>query len=112
MKTTMFAAAAAGRSVAGLGEAPLHSYPDADIATGEKLLRDSGCTACHVRKVGGDGSAIYRPQGRIGDPASCAAWSILLDRAQPQPLPRGSHRDRRSAAARPLSLSGAAAGGK
>ena len=43
--------------------APL--FKDADIALGEKLIRESGCDACHIRRVGGDGSAIYRPQGRI-----------------------------------------------
>ena len=46
----------------------LHRYPDADIASGEKLIREHQCTACHVRKVGGDGSAIYRPKGRINNP--------------------------------------------
>lgn len=49
-------------------QAPLHRYADADIATGEKLIREHQCTACHVRKVGGDGSAIYRPKGRINNP--------------------------------------------
>ncbi len=49
-------------------QAPLHRYADADIASGEKLIREHQCTACHVRKVGGDGSAIYRPKGRINNP--------------------------------------------
>lgn len=43
--------------------APL--FKDADLALGEKLIAEHRCTACHIRRVGGDGSAIYRPQGRI-----------------------------------------------
>jgi hypothetical protein len=51
-------------------QAPLHQYADADLALGEKLIRDNKCTACHVREVGGDGSSIYRPQGRINSPGA------------------------------------------
>jgi mono/diheme cytochrome c family protein len=51
-------------------QTPLHQYPDADIASGEKLLREHQCAACHARKVGGDGSAIYRPAGRINTPTA------------------------------------------
>ena len=48
----------------------LHQYPEADLALGEKLIADNKCTACHVRKVGGDGAAIYRPEGRINNPGA------------------------------------------
>ncbi len=48
----------------------LHQYADADLAQGEKLIRDHCCSACHIRKVGGDGSSIYRPQGRVNSPGS------------------------------------------
>ncbi|MBP6764973.1 MAG: hypothetical protein KA141_08255 [Rubrivivax sp.] len=51
-------------------QTPLHQYPDADIASGEKLLREHQCAACHARKVGGDGSAIYRPAGRVNTPTA------------------------------------------
>lgn len=37
----------------------------ADLRLGEKLIAESKCAACHQQKVGGDGSAIYRPAGRI-----------------------------------------------
>ena len=37
---------------------------------GETLLREHRCAECHIRKVGGDGSAIYRPQGRINTPGA------------------------------------------
>ena len=43
-------------------------FQGADLALGERLLTDHNCAACHTRKVGGDGSAIYRPQGRISTP--------------------------------------------
>jgi hypothetical protein len=43
-------------------------FQDADLALGEKLIAEQHCSACHARKVGGDGSAIYRPQGRINSP--------------------------------------------
>ena len=43
-------------------------YKDADMPLGEKLLREHRCAECHSRKVGGDGSAIYRPLGRINTP--------------------------------------------
>ena len=48
----------------------LHLYPDADLAAGTRLLAEHQCSACHARKVGGDGSAIYRPAGRINNPNS------------------------------------------
>jgi hypothetical protein len=59
------AVAAATHAVA---QTPLHSWPDADLALGERLMREHQCAACHARKVGGDGSAIYRPAGRINTP--------------------------------------------
>jgi hypothetical protein len=43
-------------------------FKDADLPLGEKLIKEHACSACHARKVGGDGSAIYRPQGRINTP--------------------------------------------
>lgn len=52
------------------GAQPLHRFADADIALGEKLIAEHACAACHQRKVGGDGSAIYRPKGRINNPGA------------------------------------------
>ena len=40
-------------------------FKGADLALGERLMAEHKCTACHVRRVGGDGSAIYRPKGKI-----------------------------------------------
>ena len=56
-----------------VGSALSHAQPaifkDADYKLGEKLIAESKCVACHVSKVGGDGSAIYKPQGRINTAA-------------------------------------------
>jgi hypothetical protein len=51
-------------------QGPAGIFHDADLALGEKLIAEHKCAACHVRKVGGDGMAIYRPQGRINTPAA------------------------------------------
>ncbi|TNF62148.1 MAG: hypothetical protein EP306_04405 [Burkholderiales bacterium] len=40
-------------------------FKDADIALGERLIAENKCVECHTRQVGGDGSAIYKPLGRI-----------------------------------------------
>ena len=45
-------------------------FADADLGLGRQLIAEHNCSACHIRKVGGDGSAIYRPQGRINTPGA------------------------------------------
>jgi hypothetical protein len=40
-------------------------FKDADLTLGQKLIADNKCVACHISKVGGDGSAMYKPAGRI-----------------------------------------------
>lgn len=45
----------------------------ADLALGHKLIEQHRCSECHIRRVGGDGSAIYRPAGRINKPAALLA---------------------------------------
>lgn len=58
--------------LAGL-QAPAQAQPaifkNADLQLGSKLIAENQCVACHVSKVGGDGSAIYKPQGRINTAA-------------------------------------------
>ncbi len=44
------------------------AYRGADLKLGAKLLAANQCAACHQKKVGGDGSAIYKPAGRINSP--------------------------------------------
>jgi hypothetical protein len=51
----------------------LRRYPGAELPLGERLLRQHACAECHARRAGGDGSALYRPQGRVGTPAALAA---------------------------------------
>ncbi len=45
-------------------------FQGADLPLGERLIREQRCAECHSRKVGGDGAAIYRPQGRINTPGA------------------------------------------
>lgn len=42
-------------------------FKDADLKLGEQLIAQHQCTQCHVNKVGGDGSALYKPTGRIAN---------------------------------------------
>ncbi len=48
----------------------LHHYPGADLALGARLIQQHRCEACHARKMGGDGAAVYRPAGRVNNPAA------------------------------------------
>lgn len=43
-------------------------FNGADMSLGEDLIAEHQCAQCHARKVGGDGSSIYNPQGRINTP--------------------------------------------
>ena len=43
-------------------------FKGADLALGERLIKEHRCAECHQRKVGGDGSAIFKPAGRINTP--------------------------------------------
>lgn len=43
-------------------------FKGADLKLGEQLIAEHKCSACHTRRVGGDGSDIYNPQGRINTP--------------------------------------------
>ena len=40
-------------------------FRGSDLALGERLIREHKCVECHRSKVGGDGTAMYRPLGRI-----------------------------------------------
>lgn len=40
-------------------------FKEADLALGERLIAENNCTQCHISKVGGDGSAMYKPLDRI-----------------------------------------------
>ena len=43
-------------------------FKGADLELGARLIKESRCSECHIRRVGGDGSSIFRPQGRINTP--------------------------------------------
>ena len=40
-------------------------FKGADLALGEKMIAEHQCVQCHTSKVGGDGSAIYKPMGKF-----------------------------------------------
>lgn len=42
-------------------------FRGADLKLGEELIAQHRCAQCHAEKVGGDGSAIYRPLGVINN---------------------------------------------
>jgi len=63
MKTTLLALALFAPALAHAQGAEI--FKGADLALGAKLIAENQCAQCHTSKVGGDGSAIYRPQGRI-----------------------------------------------
>jgi hypothetical protein len=50
------------------GTSGLAIFDGADLALGERLIREHKCSECHAKRVGGDGAAIYRPTGRINTP--------------------------------------------
>lgn len=43
-------------------------FKGADLKLGEKLMAENNCSGCHAQKAGGNGSSIYKPQGRINTP--------------------------------------------
>ena len=56
-----FAAAPAAAQLSAL-------FKEADLPLGARLMAEHQCAACHARRVGGDGSAIYRPLGKVNTP--------------------------------------------
>ena len=50
-------------SIANAQQHPL--FKEADLQAGEKLIAENQCNECHIRRVGGNGNAIYKPKGRI-----------------------------------------------
>ena len=63
MKKFLFLVLLASTGVVNAQQHPL--FKDADLQAGEKLIAENKCNECHIRRVGGDGSAIYKPKGRI-----------------------------------------------
>ncbi len=63
MKKFLFLVLLASAGMVNAQQHPL--FKDADLQAGEKLIAENKCNECHIRRVGGDGSAIYKPKGRI-----------------------------------------------
>ncbi len=63
MKRFLILVLFAGVSMANAQQHPI--FKDADLQAGEKLIAENQCNECHIRRVGGNGSAIYNPKGRI-----------------------------------------------
>jgi hypothetical protein len=40
-------------------------YAGADLKQGSEFIASLRCAECHQQRVGGDGSAMYRPKGRV-----------------------------------------------
>lgn len=70
MKAALVLSVASLLSSAALAADTPAIFADADLALGAKLITEHKCMACHAGKVGGDGSAIYKPQGRINTPGA------------------------------------------
>ena len=65
----------AGMGAIGWTQTPASSavpaiFRDADLPLGERLIREHRCSECHARRVGGDGSDLYNPKGRIATPGA------------------------------------------
>ena len=67
--TSLILALLAFTSVSALAQGPA-IFVAADLQLGEQLIANNQCVACHQRKVGGDGSAIYQSSGRITTPGA------------------------------------------
>ena len=67
--TSLILALLAFTSVSALARGPA-IFVGADLQLGTQLIADNQCVACHQRKFGGDGSAIYQSSGRITTPGA------------------------------------------
>jgi len=56
-------------------------YQGADLKLGESLIAKHKCDACHQQKVGGDGSAIYRPKGKVNSLSALRGQVEACDQA-------------------------------
>lgn len=69
MKSSSITCAAVALLWAACVQAQPDIFKDADLQLGAKLIAENKCVECHASKVPGDGSAIYKPKGRINSPA-------------------------------------------
>jgi cytochrome c peroxidase len=64
MKYLFIALVAASYTAASWAQSPA-IFHDADLKLGQKLIAENKCDACHQKRVGGNGSAMYKPAGRV-----------------------------------------------
>lgn len=64
MRFSVFALMACLTSGTAFAQVP-SLFQGADLKLGEQLIAQNNCQGCHVRQVGGDGSAVFKPKGRI-----------------------------------------------
>lgn len=58
-------------TLAGAAEAQVPElFKGADLKLGGKLISENKCNQCHAKNWADDGSAVYRPKGRINTPAA------------------------------------------
>jgi hypothetical protein len=69
IKTPLITALLGGLSALACAQVP-PIFQGADLALGAQLIAEHQCASCHQQKMGADGSAIYRPKGRIGTPGA------------------------------------------
>jgi len=65
-RAVLHIALAAG--LVGVAAAEPALFKDADYKLGAELIATHRCSQCHAQRVGGDGSDIYKPKGRINTP--------------------------------------------
>ena len=69
MRSTLSASClVVGLVVAATSSAQPALFKDADLKLGMQLIAGNKGDSCHQGRVGGDGSAIYKPLGRINTP--------------------------------------------
>ena len=69
MRSTLSASClVVGLIVAATSSAQPALFKDADLKLGMQLIADNKCDSCHQGRVGGNGSAMYKPLGRINTP--------------------------------------------
>jgi len=69
-KLTHFAAAACVMAAPAASARAPELFLDAGLKLSDELIREHRRAECHTRKVGGDGSAIHRPGGKINTPGA------------------------------------------
>ena len=67
--TSLISVLLAFASISAFAQGPA-IFVGADLQLGAQLIANNQCVACHQRKVGGDGSAIYQSSGRITTPGA------------------------------------------